>query len=385
MKGVSRLVILKDRSRRALLGMLGKSNRSVVSAASSGVDETQPTTPENAQNLEHGHDDESSAASSSLPGQVQLVSGQASSFEEHDDPSKDKEDDADERRMAGSSSTPSLPPINAPTGGVDLQQEAEAMLAAPAPSDSPGARSEGSAGASRRPPKLALAMGKALNGSPGLGDAAAGGGDGRASFASVVSAQAVQPSVSSTSPSKFQSERSLGSRASSRGSLSMMHSRRGTMQQFNAPPTPQSRATSLADILSDELIDVGTVRLDSVQRSLCELLARNYHETWSLEQMKKGVVHGDGRPIVKIIKSQAGKRGARQERHATTRVEVQTSALLRPFELLPPEDQRGNRSQAEELVKAVVAMGYRIVPQNQLAQELEEAEHNEIRQLEVDE
>jgi len=153
------------------------------------------------------------------------------------------------------------------------------------------------------------------------------------------------------------------------------------------PRTPQSRATGLADVLSEQLINVGSVQLDSMQRSLCELLARNYHETWSLEQMKQGVVHGDGRSIVKVMKASArqDKRGARQERHGTTRVEIQTSALLRPFELLPPEDQRGNRSQAEELVKAVVAMGYRIVARAQLSQEMEEAEHAEIRQLEFEE
>ncbi len=86
-------------------------------------------------------------------------------------------------------------------------------------------------------------------------------------------------------------------------------------------------------------IDTSTVTLDPELLHLAELLAKNTHDVWARERLAQGWTYGPAR------------RDDRKEH-----------PCLIPYELLPEEEKVYDRNTALEALKAVCALGYRILP-----------------------
>ena len=86
-------------------------------------------------------------------------------------------------------------------------------------------------------------------------------------------------------------------------------------------------------------IDTGAVALSPQLLELSELLAENVHDLWAVERMKQGWTHGPSRS------------DARKE-HPD----------LVPYAELPESEKLHDRATALGTLKAILALGYEIVP-----------------------
>jgi hypothetical protein len=85
-------------------------------------------------------------------------------------------------------------------------------------------------------------------------------------------------------------------------------------------------------------IDTGRVLLDGEIRELTELLARNAHDIWARQRLADGWHFGP-------------KRNDQQKEHP----------CLVPYEELPESEKEYDRNAATETLKAILALGYRIL------------------------
>ncbi len=81
------------------------------------------------------------------------------------------------------------------------------------------------------------------------------------------------------------------------------------------------------------------IRLSDDVAALTELLARNAHDHWALQRIGEGWTHG-------------------LERDDTAK----KHPCLVPYEMLPESEKEYDRSTAMETLRAILALGYRIVP-----------------------
>lgn len=84
-------------------------------------------------------------------------------------------------------------------------------------------------------------------------------------------------------------------------------------------------------------IDTSDVRLSEEQGRLVETLAANAHEVWAGLRMRDGWRHGPERDDA-----------------------LKTHPCLVPFAELPEGERKYDRCLAEQIIKAMIAMGYRI-------------------------
>jgi hypothetical protein len=87
-----------------------------------------------------------------------------------------------------------------------------------------------------------------------------------------------------------------------------------------------------------EPIDTSRVTLDKEVRELTELLARNAHDIWARQRLADGWRFGP-------------KRNDQKKEHP----------CLVPYEELPESEKEYDRNAAMETLKAILALGYRIV------------------------
>jgi RyR domain len=87
-------------------------------------------------------------------------------------------------------------------------------------------------------------------------------------------------------------------------------------------------------------IDTTKVTLSDVQRALVEKLAANAHEVWAEKRVEDGWRYG----------------GSRND-------EDKTHPCLVPYDALPESEKEYDRVLVEQVLRAVVALGYRIDPQ----------------------
>ena len=85
-------------------------------------------------------------------------------------------------------------------------------------------------------------------------------------------------------------------------------------------------------------IDTAHVVLPSDVEALTELLARNTHENWALQRIRDGWRHGPTRDDAK-----------------------KEHPCLVPYEQLPESEKEYDRRTTMETVKAILALGYRVV------------------------
>jgi hypothetical protein len=85
-------------------------------------------------------------------------------------------------------------------------------------------------------------------------------------------------------------------------------------------------------------IDTSRVALDGEIRELTELLARNAHDIWARQRLADGWHFGP-------------KRNDQKKEHP----------CLVPYEELPDSEKAYDRNAAMETLKAIVALGYRIM------------------------
>lgn len=85
-------------------------------------------------------------------------------------------------------------------------------------------------------------------------------------------------------------------------------------------------------------IETGSIQLPPEVEELAELLARNTHDNWAAQRMAEGWKYGPERS------------DARKEH-----------PCLVPYEQLPEAEKEYDRRTAVETLKAIVALGYRIV------------------------
>ena len=84
-------------------------------------------------------------------------------------------------------------------------------------------------------------------------------------------------------------------------------------------------------------IDTSGVKLTPAQAALVETLASNVHDVWAQKRIADGWTLGDARDD-----------------------EEKTHPCLVPYEDLPESEKAYDRVMVEEVVKAAVALGYRI-------------------------
>ena len=85
-------------------------------------------------------------------------------------------------------------------------------------------------------------------------------------------------------------------------------------------------------------IDTADVRLPAEIFSMVEALARNTHENWSAARIKEGWTYGANRDDFS----------------------KQTPCLV-PYELLPDSEKNYDRAIAEEILKVIFKVGFKIV------------------------
>lgn len=86
-------------------------------------------------------------------------------------------------------------------------------------------------------------------------------------------------------------------------------------------------------------IDTSGVLLPSGLVSLLEALAVNSHEQWAAQRIRDGWVYGENRDD-----------------------RLKTHPCLVPFGMLPESEKEYDRLIAREILKAIHALGYRIIP-----------------------
>jgi ryanodine receptor 2 len=84
-------------------------------------------------------------------------------------------------------------------------------------------------------------------------------------------------------------------------------------------------------------IDTSTVVLTQAQRRLVEQLAANAHEVWAKKRVEDGWQYGPSRND-----------------------ETKTHPCLVPYDQLPESEKDYDRIMVEQVVRAAVALGYRI-------------------------
>lgn len=85
-------------------------------------------------------------------------------------------------------------------------------------------------------------------------------------------------------------------------------------------------------------IDTSAIALPADLGSLREQLARNVHDTWAQGRLHEGWVHGPQRDD-----------------------DARTHPCLIPYEELPESEKDYDRRTAEQTLKAIMALGFRIV------------------------
>lgn len=91
--------------------------------------------------------------------------------------------------------------------------------------------------------------------------------------------------------------------------------------------------------LRPEPIDTAQVRLPAELIRLAERLARNAHEVWARERLADGWTYGPSRDDVR-----------------------KEHPCLVPYDELPESEKKYDRSTSLETLKAIRALGFRIVP-----------------------
>lgn len=86
-------------------------------------------------------------------------------------------------------------------------------------------------------------------------------------------------------------------------------------------------------------ISTVSIRLNDEIEKLVGLLARNAHDRWAQQRFKDGWGYGDTRDDVK-----------------------KTHPCLIPYEELPESEKEYDRIMARETLKAICALGFRILP-----------------------
>ena len=87
-------------------------------------------------------------------------------------------------------------------------------------------------------------------------------------------------------------------------------------------------------------IDLSKIELPDDINALCELIAKNVHENWSLARIKEGYTYGPEKDSVK-----------------------KTTPCLVPYEVLPEEEKEYDRRTAFETLKLIISLGYKIEKQ----------------------
>lgn len=85
-------------------------------------------------------------------------------------------------------------------------------------------------------------------------------------------------------------------------------------------------------------IDTSSIALSEEIMDLTELLAKNAHDHWSRQRFSEGWIHGTSRDDSKKL-----------------------HPCLVPYEELPDSEKVYDRNSAMETLRAVLALGYRIV------------------------
>ncbi len=84
-------------------------------------------------------------------------------------------------------------------------------------------------------------------------------------------------------------------------------------------------------------IDTTGIELDAEILELCELIAKNTHEVWSVGRIRDGWTYGDLRDD-----------------------ENKTHPCLIPYEELPESEKEYDRNTSMETLKLIVRLGYKI-------------------------